>query len=301
MRQIILAIAAVFSFSVAAVNEAQLAYEPKMRVADKGESYQVIITHSMKMTTTKVIEDSGKVPAEQKKVANSKSYVYKTTVLAKAADALHPAASKREYEKAEVTDNGNTRPSTLQGKTVILQKKGDKFEHRFEGGVELTTDQLQDLDNQPAISVHAQAFMPEKPVVWPDGKWALEPALLVKMAPGELAAILDVAKGEAVARLKTGNYKGNPPERIFYGTIEVRIEIPLKVGADLNGVKVKSGKVVFTTTIDGRVDGKSVDRTQKGMLELDMQGSQEANGMTFAVRVEMSRTTEETYTGIDNK
>jgi hypothetical protein len=84
----------------------------------------------------------------------------------------------------------------------------------------------------------------------------------------------------------------------FFGVIEVKIEIPLKVGAELNGVKIKKGKVVYTTTIDGRVDGDSVERTQKGTVEMDMQGSQEANGMKFAVRVEMSRTTEESYSEI---
>jgi hypothetical protein len=51
--------------------------------------------------------------------------------------------------------------------------------------------------------------------------------------------------------------------------------------------------------IDGwRRNEGSVDRTQKSALEMDMQGSQEANGTTFVVWVEMSRATVESYTEI---
>jgi hypothetical protein len=284
-------------FLASPTSQAQLAYQPKIRLADKGESYQVKIMDAMKMTTTKVVDGTGQVLAERKKEAKSKSYIYKATILAKAADALHPAASKRAYEKAELTDNGNTRASALQGKTVILEKKGDKLEHRFEDGSELSAEQLQDLDNKPANSLHAQAFMPKGAVSWPDGSWALDPELLVKTSPKDLAAILDAAKGKAWAHLITGYKKENK----MYATIEVKIEIPFKVGADLNGVKIKRGKLAFTTTIDGCVDGSSVERTQKGTVEMDMQGSQEANGMTFAVWVEMSGTHEESYAEIKKK
>jgi hypothetical protein len=286
-------------FLTSTASQAQLAYQPKIRVADKGESYQVKIMDAVKMTTTKVVDGTGQVLADRKKEAKSKSYVYKATILAKAADALHPAASKRAYEKAELTDNGITRAPALQGKTVILEKKGDKFEHRFEDGAELSAEQLEDLDNKPANSLHAQAFMPKGAVVWPGDSWAIDPELLVKTVPKDLAAVFDMAKGKAGARLITGHYKDFEKERQFYGTIEVKIEIPLKVGAELNGVKIKKGKLVFTTTIDGRIDGNSVERTQKGTVEMDMQGSQEANGMTFAVWLEMSRTTEESYAEIN--
>ena len=180
---------------------------------------------------------------------------------------------------------------------MILEKKGGKFEPRFEDGTGLSAEQIKDLDNKPANSLHAQAFMPEGAVIWPDGNWTPDPKLLVKILPKDLAAVLDADKGKAEARLKKGTHK----EMKFYGIIEVKIEIPLKVGADLNGVKIKKGKVVYTTTIDGRVDGDSVERTQKGTVKMDMQGSQEANGMKFAVRVEMSRTTEESYSEIKKK
>jgi hypothetical protein len=284
-------------FLASTASHAQLAYHPKIRVADKGESYQVKILDAMKMTTTKVVDGTGQVLADRKKEAKSKSYVYKATILAKAADALHPAASKRAYEKAELTDNGNTRASALQGKTVILEKKGDKFEHRFVDGPELSAEQLEDLDNKPANSLHAQAFMPKGAVTWPGGGWALDPELVVNTMPKDLAAVFDAAKGQASAHLIRGYNK----EDKFYGTIEVKIEFPLKVGADLNGVKIKKGKLVFTTTIDGRIDGNSVERTQKGMVELDMQGSQDANGMTLAVWVEMTRATVESYAEITKK
>lgn len=289
-------------FLASTASQAQLAYQPKIRVADKGESYQVKIMDAMKMTTTKVVDGTGQVLADRKKEAKSKSYVYKATILAKAADALHPAASKRAYEKAELTDNGNTRASALQGKTVILEKKGDKFEHRFEDGTELSAEQLGDLDNKPANSLHAQAFMPKGAVTWPGGSsWDIDPELLVKTMPQDLAAVLDAAKGQASAHLIRGHYKDFEQERKFYGTIEVNIEFPLKAGADLNGVNIKKGKLVITTTIDGRIDGNSVERTQKGTVELDMQGSQDANGMTFTVWVEMSRTTVESYAEIKKK
>ena len=39
-------------FLAPAATQAQLAYQPKIRVAGKGESYQVKIMEAMKMTTT---------------------------------------------------------------------------------------------------------------------------------------------------------------------------------------------------------------------------------------------------------
>jgi hypothetical protein len=299
-RGLVLFVLASF-FLATPASQAQLAYQPKIRIADKGESYQVKIMDAMKMTATKVLDGTGQVLADRKKEAKSKSYVYKATILTKAADTLHPAGSKRAYEKAELTDNGNTRGSALQGKTVIIEKKGDKFEQRFEDGTELSAAQLEDLDNRPANSMHAQAFMPKGAVSWPDGSWPIDQELLVKTLPKDLALVLDTAKGKAGARLITGYYKDYEKERKFYGTIEVKIEIPLKVGTELNGVKIKKGKLAFTTTIDGRVDGGSVNRTQKSALEMDMQGTQEANGKTFVVWVEMSRTTVESFAEIKKK
>lgn len=193
-------------FLAPTASQAQLAYQPRIRVADKGESSQVNITDAMTMTTTKVVDGASQVLAERKKEAKSKSYVYQATILAKGPDALHPAASKRAYEKAELTDNGNTRASALQGKTVILATKGNKFEHRFEDGADLSAEQIEDLDNRPANSLHAQAFMPKGAVIWPDGSWPINPELLVTTLPKDLAATLDAARGKAGARLITGYY-----------------------------------------------------------------------------------------------
>ena len=71
-------------------------------------------------------------------MGKGKSYAYVTTVLDNAAGQIVPTLSVRNYEKALLTedDKGNrvTNPATLQGKKVLIEKKGDGYQFRLDDG-----------------------------------------------------------------------------------------------------------------------------------------------------------------------
>src|SRR5439155_714677 len=55
---------------------------------------------------------------------------------------------RRQYEKAQARTDDQAETLPYQGKTVLIEKKGDKYRFRIEGGAELTGKDARFLDKE---------------------------------------------------------------------------------------------------------------------------------------------------------
>src|SRR5262249_25527067 len=128
----------------------------------------------------------GQAKEDTKKM--SEATAYKETVQ-KVDDKKHPTKLEREYTKAEKTADGKTEKSPLQGKTVVIEKKGDKCTFTYKGGEEVTGEAAADLNKEFNKNAHEddldKLLMP-KNAVKPGDEWKIDMNAVAKyFAAGE--------------------------------------------------------------------------------------------------------------------
>src|SRR5262249_53264160 len=140
---------------------------------DKAEGgvYQVEKVESGTITTKVTIQ--GQAKEETKKV--SETTAFKETVV-KLDDKKHATKLEREYAKAEKTEGGRTEKTALDGKTVLIEKKDDKYVFTYKGGGEVEGEAAEGLNKEfnksPAEDLD-KLLMP-KDSVKPGGEWKID-------------------------------------------------------------------------------------------------------------------------------
>ena len=136
---------------------------------------------------------------------------------------------KRKYEKATVTVDGETTALPYEGKTVLIEKKGDRYVFRIEGGEELTGKDAKELDKEfnrgGRISEEEleKALLPKK-AVKVNEEWKIEPAVLVKMFKEDGELELDAEKTSGTGMLARA-YKKDGRQ---FGVLVYRLKLGAK-------------------------------------------------------------------------
>jgi hypothetical protein len=131
---------------------------------------------------------------------------------------------KRKYEKATVTADGETKTLPYEGKTVLIEKKGEKYTFRIEGGDELSGADARELDSQfnqwgtVSDEQMEKAILPNK-AVKVNEEWQLDPAALAQAFKD--AVELDPAKTSGMGRLERAYKKGGRQ----FGVLVFRLKI----------------------------------------------------------------------------
>jgi hypothetical protein len=211
-------------------------------------------------------------------------FAYTEEVIERPAGANRPTKLKRTYETAEVTKNGEKESVGLAGKTVLIEKKGDKYAFSADGK-ELTGKAAELLGkefNKP--DTPEEVFLPKKPVKVGES-WKLNVADVTK----ELAAegmTIDPAKSTVTAKLTKAYDKGGRK----FGVIEVRMDLAItKVAGGGTEIPLKDGsKLTVELAIDACIDGTQ----DTGSAKTTMKGDLTGEVMGVAVKIALVATSE---------
>jgi hypothetical protein len=206
---------------------------------------------------------------------------YRETILEQPKGQDEPTRLRRVYENAQL-EVGKTTALSLQGKTVLIEKKKDRYRFSVEGGQELTGKDAEPLarDFQATrgpTSNFTDLFSPDKAVRVNDNH-DIDPKVLVKIygsvADGGMK--IDFTKAKGSWKL-TRAYKKDGRQ---FGVIEEHVELPLlEMSSTPQADPKKAEKLVMRpgakmtlhTVIDGCIDGSAAITTSK--LEMEINGT----------------------------
>jgi hypothetical protein len=234
-------------------------YAIKLKEIGKGET--VLVERTFRETSETQIESA---KGTQKQVdKKAQDFVFRETVLDKAAGQQRPSRLQRAYEKAEVTVNDKAQTLPLQGRTVLIERMDGKYGFQPTDNKELSAEALKVLAEEFAKDGAGdlrQLFMPAKPVGLKD-PWRLELAPLIK----ELSRSLIVDKDKAHGTGKLLKVRKDKEGRLF-GEMEFQIEMPLRELVIAGGDKVPlqpGAEMSVVLTLDACIDGSIESGTLK--------------------------------------
>jgi hypothetical protein len=221
----------------------------KLRDPQAGD--RVRVTESAKDTSVSLFEVMGN--KQEKVEKKGRAVVYVEDVITAGEPGKKPAKVMRVYEKAEVMKDGKTEKGPLDDKTVLIEKKGTKYEFTDGNGGALDGPAAAELDREfnKGSVVKATDLIPSKPVKSGDA-WNLDKAKLLKEMAGDSGMAFDLDKATATAKL----LKTYPKDCKQFGVIEMKLEAPIKALSAKNAVTPKDGSAVsMTITVDLCIDG----------------------------------------------
>lgn len=245
----------------------------KLRPFQKGDVLQVSVDES-EGTTSRVESTTGMLLKEDKK-QQAKVAVYKETILERPKASQQPTRLKREYEKAQITENGKERKLPYDGKAVLIEKKGKKYEFRIEGGEALTGDDAKQLDEEfnkdkPTNEEIEMLLLPKESVAV-GGSWQIDvPAFLKAVLRGEQAEAMtwDDKKAKGTGKLVKA-YKKDGKQ---YGVMAFTLDVPLKeINAGGQKMELESGaKMTLRIEMDACIDGSDSSRSFNGGMNMEL-------------------------------
>ena len=225
-------------------------YAPK--VGDR-----VRVTDEDRTVTRTVIEVDGK--RNDKTERGTKLTVYVSETLAVKADEKKAVKLKRVYEKSEEVKDGTTSKLPLDGKTVVIEKKGDKYTFTYANGKAVDGKALEDLDNEfNKKDDNLEDFIPKRPLKIGE-TWTMDREKLIKAMtkdkekePFEIDAKKVTGTGKLADAYTFGGHK--------YGVYDLHLEFPLTALSGEGKVPLKAGsKMAMHIVGDGNVDGTEPD------------------------------------------
>ena len=268
VRSIRLAVALGLVLAPAAAR-ADEAYAIKIKEPGKGDVAVVDRTDKTD-SQTKLVDPSGKALLD-KAETTEKVAAYRETVLEKEPGKRRATRLERQYDKAQLTTGGKARDLPYQGKTVLIEKKDDKYHFRIKGGEELEGDDARQLNEEfnkdPDEEFDLQkAVLPGKAVGVNDS-WKLDMGPLVTSFSRATKMQIDADKAEGSGKL----VKVYDKDGARFGVMELHLDLPLKeIGEGKNKVAVQAGsKWTMDITLDGCIDGSRIDGTRKSVSKID--------------------------------
>jgi hypothetical protein len=205
----------------------------------------------------KVTDNDGNV-LQDKDEKKGTHYTYTQTILEKP-EGKKATRLKRQYEKATVIEDGEKRTLPYEGKTVLIEKKGEKYVFRIEGGEELTGDDAKRLDKEfnkkDDISDEEleKGMLPGKAVRLNE-EWKIPAALLAKGFGGEGLEV-DLDKSTATGKLIKAYKKGDRQFGVLVYVIKLEVKA---VKAEGKRVQFQPGsRAELEIRADACIDGSS--------------------------------------------
>jgi hypothetical protein len=239
------------------------------------------VTDEERTTTRSIITVGEK--REDKVERHTKQVVYVSEVLAVKKGEKKGTKIKRVYEKAEDVKDDTATKLPLHGKTVVIEKKGDKYTFTFDDGKAVDGEPREELDkefnkkDEDAID----DFIPKRPLK-PGETWKMDADKLVKALTKEKDAFTVDKKGASGTGKLAEVYTFGGSR---YGVYDMRVELPLTELGGENKLALKAGsKMVMHIVGDGNVDGTEPDGvlTMRLTLRVFFEGVNGADGCVKA-------------------
>jgi len=216
-------------------------------------------------------------------VESGKKEVFTEEILEKKDGDKKAAKLTRTYTTAEKTEKGETNKAAYAGETVLIEKKGDKYEFSVKGKA-LKEDEAPDLYksfNKSEDEPQNEDFLPKDAVKVGDS-WKVAADKTEKMfkALGDDKMKVDVKKSAVSGKLLKAYMKDGAQ----FGTLELTIDVfvtEIDLGGQFAATKAGSKmsiKAIIDTCIDGSVN------FEDGKLEVKIDLTAELpNGGSFGI------------------
>jgi hypothetical protein len=230
---------------------AQETYTIKIKTSGKGAVG--LVSKEKTETNRSVILKDGKVLQKQDGVQKEVE-VFTETIIEREGDKV-PTKLRRAYTKAQsIAMDGKTTDKPYSGKTLLIEKKGEAFTFKIEGGAELAAKDVPNLVKEMASEgeskKHIELLLPKKAVAAGE-TWKLGPDVLKKLLGKDGAITADFDKATATGKL-TKAYKKDGKQ---FGVLQFNLVVPLE---KMPNLEFKPGaKFAITLNVDGCIDGTS--------------------------------------------
>jgi hypothetical protein len=224
----------------------------------------------------KVLDANGKA-VEDKEEEKITVLKYRQSVLELPDAKKRPTRLRRQYDKAQLTTDGNAQTLAYEGKTVLIEKKDGKYRFQIEGGDELTGKDAEVLDEEfnkakdDRSELEQALFLFPKKAVRVNETWKIDPEGLKALSKREGAEMpLDLDKAGGTGRLVRAYRKDGRQ----FGVLEFRIEMPLKGTIGKEKLEVATGtKMTVQIKLDACIDGQVGDGTADRVAKMDLTGT----------------------------
>ena len=236
------------------------------------------VTLEDKTITKTAFKVGGKI--ETKDEVKTRSLVYVDEVIENPMNSKRPTKLNRTFEKALVAKDGQKLNLPVEGKTVLIEKKGEKYSFTLNGKA-VTGDTLRILEDEFNRSGRGEVrdvMFPKKPV-HPGEEWKVDGKELAKTL-GEQGPTFAEGGIRASGRL-TKAYKKDGKQ---FGVIEFDFAAPVTSLGPKSPVTVKDGKMTMKLSGDGCLDGSVATGKSTINMSLDLTG--ETMGIELKVGVE---------------
>jgi hypothetical protein len=300
MRRLSPCIALAVLAIVPAVASAQESYTIKVKRSSKGTLEKIQSTET-NVEKTKVTDNQGNV-VEDKNNTTVTAMTLKQATLERPDVDKHPTSLKNTYEKVQITLNGMAQSVPYEGKSVLIDKKGDKFAFRLEGGADLVGNDAEWLNqefNSPGDdgSTVDRLMFPTKAVKVGE-TWRIP---LDEIAKGfaKRSLILDTDKCTATGKLVKVFMKDGHQ----FGEITFSLNLPVKsIKTDNGDIAIKGAAAVkMELNGTGCIDGSLTDSLSKMSMSFVGEGVFPADNPQVTVSFSNVMTREKTTTEIQKK
>ena len=184
-----------------------------------------------------------------------KSLVYIDEIIENPKNAKRATKLNRTYEKAVQTIDGNGKKLSVEGKTVLIEKKGEKYTFTI-GGKPVAEDVRRMLSDEfdRTEGKDVRDVMFPRMAVKPGESWKIDGDEMAK-AIGDKGPIFARDKVTATGTL-VKTYKQDGKQ---FGVIEFAFDAPITSLGPKNPVTIKDGTMSMKLSGDGCIDGTVLD------------------------------------------
>ncbi len=254
-----------------------------------GDKFQVKIngTHEGEF---KALDSDNNVKFEAKETKITK-FVFREVGLERAGDEL--VKVKRQYEHADRIVKGERRTLPYQGKTLLIEKKGGKFQFQIENDEEIVGKEAEELNeefNKGGFHKLIPLLLPRK-AVKVDDTWKVDTAFLAKEFGKDGKVEIDAAKSTGTGKLLKA-YQKNGKQ---CGVYEVTMTFPVTQFTTDSGDKgpTKDSKFSLKLTVDGPIDGTLGESHINVELNANINASINTNGMDLTLVISLRANSEQ--------
>jgi hypothetical protein len=257
-----------------------------IKIASPKPGSRARVTIEDKSTTKSVFTVGGM--EQSKDEIKIKSLVYVDEVLENPDNAKRATKLTRTFEKAVLTTDGNPKKLSVEGKTVLIEKKGEKYSFTVDGKpvADDARRLLADEFDRPE-GKNIRDIMFPKTAIKPGESWKIDGEELAK-AINDQGPTFATDKAAATGKL-TKAYKKDGKQ---FGVIEFAFEAPLTSLGPKNPFTVKEGKMTMKMSGDGCIDGSETTGKSTTKMTLGLSGSTQGIDLKVLVEGNESRTVE---------
>lgn len=249
--------------------------EIKPGFAKVGDRVKTVVTEK---TETKTTPAGGKAKVESKVIGMTF-----TDEIVTAAAGKRPTKINRTYDKTTASTNGGkAAPLPVQGKTVLIEKKGARYAFAVDGkAVDAAVQAM--LDEEFNATPQNPLLMAPTKAKMGDG-WEIDRAKLVT-ALGSKDLQLDKTKAEGTGKFPLVEMRG---ERRF-GKVQLEATAAVTGLGEKSALQLKSGKYTYTYKNEFCIDGLSPQADLSVTTKLDVSGTQDGQEVTIVTTASEDR------------